>query len=419
MFTLPQSYEIVANSKVESEASTLIHDLQQLNFTEAKTHINAFSIKHNAYIELTTKDETIIYGQDPKSSATVTIVANIKFTDIATESFLTILANTSAHTEITSAFLTLLPFIVLAIIIISCLGAFFCSRVLVKPIIEISSISKRMSELDMTWRCNINRTDELGLLASSLNSMADRLNIFTYELETTNKKLSADIISAKQMEKQRKDFFAAVSHELKTPLTMIKAQIESMILGIGDYKNHQKYLPEVLLAVDSMEVLVQEILTIAKMEALGLAEQMESIDLTEMIIECINILQPLADEKQIVIKPRLQENQCIFVERSLFKKAVSNALLNAIQHTPVGQHIFVTLNQQQLLIENTGVTIKADDLLCLFTPFYRVEKSRNRTTGGSGLGLYIIKTILELHNLTCNISNQENSVLFTINLNQN
>jgi len=416
MLTLPQSYEIVVGGKVQDDANVLISKLYNVSFEDGTALINDFSIKYDAYIMLTTEGVSKSFGERPEGSSAITVTSNIQFTDRTAGSTLTILVNTSAQAEITTAFLKLLPYIILFIFLISFIGAFLCSRILVKPIIQISSISKRMSELDMTWHCTVNRTDELGMLANSLNAMADKLNTSMRELEDANQKLSEDITSAKKMEKQRRDFFAAVSHELKTPITLIKAQVESMVMGIGDYKNHEKYLPMVLSATEDMEVLVKEILTIAKMEAMGLEDRMKDTDVASIIQECVEGVQPLADEKQITVKTNIQENQVISAEPPLFKKAISNVIINAVRHSPAGSDVLIRLADKQLTIENTGVTIPSDDLPYLFTPFYRAEKSRNRSTGGSGLGLYIVKTILDLHRLDYRIENGIQSVLLTVNL---
>ena len=111
---------------------------------------------------------------------------------------------------------------------------------LVRPVLEISRISKRMAHLDMTWDCKVNRTDELGVLANSLNTMAKRLDTAMKELESANEQLKDDMEHITELSRQRRDFFAAASHELKTPITILKGQIESMILGIGKYKDTEK-----------------------------------------------------------------------------------------------------------------------------------------------------------------------------------
>lgn len=222
-----------------------------------------------------------------------------------------------------------------------------------------------------------------------------------------------------RLEKQRRDFFAAVSHELKTPITILKGQLESMLMGIGDYRNHEKYLPQSLAAVEDMEYLVKEILSVAKMEAMGLEGSMADISIANLLKKVITAISLLAQEKQIEIQVELLEDVNTAVQPQLFEKAISNILINAVRHSPAGARVITRLSKKSLTVENTGVTISQEDLPYMFTPFYRVDKSRNRATGGSGLGLYIVRTILDLHKLSYGIESLQDSVLFTVNLNQN
>ena len=127
-----------------------------------------------------------------------------------------------------------------------------------------------MTELDMTWRCDTDRKDEIGVLSSSLNTMAARLQSTMEELETANQQLTKDVKKFQRLEEQHRNFFAAVSHELKTPLTILKGQLENMILGFGDYQNHDKYLPQALKSAEDIEYLVKEILSITKMETMNI-----------------------------------------------------------------------------------------------------------------------------------------------------
>lgn len=199
--------------------------------------------------------------QSIEQDTITTTAAEIQFADQKEVYYLSITAPVSPGDELTVAFLHLLPYLLMLILLISTLGAFLCSRVLVRPVLEISHVSKRMADLDMTWACKVNRTDELGALADSLNTMAKRLDAAMKELENANQRLREDMEHITELSRQRRDFFAAASHELKTPITVLKGQIESMILGIGKYKDTGTALPETLKEVENMERLVREILS--------------------------------------------------------------------------------------------------------------------------------------------------------------
>ena len=418
MIFLPQSYTVVASSRVEAEIEQLIDTLSQTDYDSAGEVIEKFCQDNRASVILDDGTASHTFGtvdeQSVERGEAMTAAVDVKFADRNGNYYLSITAPVSPGRELTAAFLKLFPLLLLLILGISALGAFLCSRVLVRPVLEISRISKRMAHLDMTWDCKVNRTDELGVLANSLNTMAKRLDAAMKELENANEQLRKDMEHISELSRQRRDFFAAASHELKTPITILKGQIESMILGIGKYKDTGKVLPETLKEVENMERQVKEILTISKIEMDGLAGKTESVSLLDVITKVTETLLPLAQERQIAVHSQLTENVMVSGNTSLLEKAIHNVLSNAIRHSPEGAEVFVHLMPSALTVTNTGISIPEDDLPVLFTPFYRVEKSRNKSTGGSGLGLYLVKTILDLHGFCYRVENTETGVVFAV-----
>lgn len=160
-----------------------------------------------------------------------------------------------------------------------------CSRVLVRPVLALSAASARMARLDWTARCEEGRRDELGLLANNLNLMAERLDAAMQALE-------ADVDEIAALSAQQREFFAAASHELKTPLTILRGQLESMQLGLGRYRDTQAVLPEALAEVARMERLVAEILTLVKLERADAWTQ-TPLDLSALTVEVCTALAPL------------------------------------------------------------------------------------------------------------------------------
>ncbi|MDE7433093.1 MAG: HAMP domain-containing histidine kinase, partial [Lachnospiraceae bacterium] len=198
-----------------------------------------------------------------------------------------------------------------------------------------------------------------------------------------------------------------------------KGQLENMILGFGDYQNHEKYLPQALGSAEDIEYLVKEILSIAKMETMNIGSSLETLSLSDMVSKLIVDMKPLADEKDITIYQNTPDNISVSVNRNLFNKALSNILGNAIRHSKTGAKVYVDFDKDthNLVVENTGVFLNEDNLENIFTPFYRADKSRSKATGGSGLGLYIVKTILDLHGMGYQITNTEKGVAFYLKLN--
>lgn len=416
MIFLPQSYTVVASSHVEAEIQQLTESLSDADFADSGAILDRFSRENQALVVLAGAGESQSFGSliEGKGESILTTSLEINFADRVDSYTLSITAPVSPGRELTMAFMKLFPLLMLLILLISALGAWLFSRILVRPVLKISRVSKRMAHLDMTWECNVNRTDELGVLANSLNTMAKRLDATMKELESANEQLRKDMKHITELSRQRRDFFAAASHELKTPITILKGQIESMILGIGRYKDAEKVLPETLKEVENMERLLKEILTISKIEMDGLAGKAEPVLLSDILIKVTETLLPLAQERHITVHSQLAKDVTVSANVSLLEKAIHNILSNAIRHSPEGAEVVIHLTPSALSVTNTGTSIPEEDLPVLFTPFYRVEKSRNKTTGGNGLGLYLVRTILELHGFKYRVENVETGVMFTV-----
>lgn len=422
MFVTPQSYKAEANRNFSKNAEQLAEALQKAARDEAEKIITAFCLENNATVSLQGEGESLTFGKidvlqkgsTENVGATQTVSSVIRFIDSDTPYSLMMAQGMKGVNEMAAVFKRLLPWIFLLIVLISIIGSFLCSRILARPVLQISRISKRMSELDMTWHCDVNRTDELGVLAKSLNTMAEKLNGTMSELEGANYQLQEDIKKEKEQERQRRTFFAAVSHELKTPITILKGQVESMIYGIGDYKNKEKYLPLTLETIERMENLVKEILTVSRLTSDDFRLVKQNVNIRLSVCELMDVYAPLAQKKNIRLDSGALCDVVIQVDRKLFEKVISNVLNNAIKYSPDGAEVKVELTAEALLIENTGVHIPEDYQENLFAPLTRVEASRNTHTGGSGLGLYIVKTILDLHGLSCTIQNSAHGVCFTV-----
>ena len=446
MLIIPARYRLVSGDRLSDNVNAFIRELEASDYASAKDKIYNFCIENNTVATLMDDTRTLTFGaMDPGEGdmATSSYTENIHFKDSATPYMLVLTSISKTEDDITAIFLKILPGAAAVIFLISAFSAWICSRVIVVPIAKISGISKRMTALDMTWQCDVDRPDEIGVLASSLNTMARRLAASMEaqalaqrqletansqlaqtndQLETANVRLAEDVRKFELLEQQRRSFFTAVSHELKTPLTILMGQLENMVLGLGDYKNHDKYLPQALDAAENIEHLVRELLDIARMEAMDLEETMTATVLWPLAEQCVSDILPLAGEKKIRIHKALQagmtDDFIISANQNLFRKVLSNLVGNAVRHSPEGAEVFVRLicgsQGPALEVENTGAFIAREDMEQLFAPFYRADRSRSRATGGSGLGLYIVKTILDLHHMSCTIKNTCRGVLVTV-----
>ncbi|MCM1234829.1 MAG: HAMP domain-containing histidine kinase [Ruminococcus flavefaciens] len=416
---LPRQYQLTSDQQLDTNTELLVSKLQNIHYDDAVKEIYNFCIQNNVSAMLSDDNGTLSFGEIESGESTVAtsnIAATVTFLGSKKEYALVISSLSQTADTILNLMLRFLPAVFVIIFLLSFLSGFICSKVIVSPIANISQISKRMASLDLTWRCDIETDDEIGVLASSLNTMAARLQGTMEELTDVNHKLMDDMDQLGILEEQRKNFFAAVSHELKTPLTILKGQIENMILGYGDYQNHDKYLPEALKAADDIEHLIGEIITISKMESMDLQDTLQEISLKQAVNDAVEMILPLAQEKDMQIHQNISADVMLSVNPNLWGKALSNIMGNAVRHSSSGGDVFISVkcgeNGNALIIENTGASIPETDIPHMFTPFYRADQSRSKVTGGSGLGLYIVKTILDLHGMNYSLKNTEQGVAF-------
>ena len=417
MNVMPNNYKNVTLSNYTEEIKNLVEDLEKGTLEDATNKIYDFCLTYSANAQLTGNEITYKFGEIPEQDTSIqTISSEVTFAN-SQESYILSLS-VSEHTvnQIIMAFLKITPVILLLIFVISIISAQIISKIVTKPIVDISNISKKLSKLDMTWRCNTTRTDEIGVLANNLDTMANKLNKTLNELTVANEQLQKDIEKEKEREKVQTQFFRAVSHELKTPLTIIKGELEGMIYEVGEYKDKEKYLKHCLKVANDMESLIKEILSVAMIKEENFKLNEKEFNIANTIKNVLKKYQGIAEDKEIEIITKIQKEYNFTGDERLLENAISNVVSNAIMYSPKKEKVFIEFKSNTIGIENTGIHIENKDLEQLFNPFFRVDKSRNKNTGGSGLGLYIVKTIFDYHNISYKIVNSQNGILFTIKL---
>ena len=416
MAVMPASYRYTLTTNYTEQLSQLITDLEHRSVDDATQRIYEFCINHNAGALLSGNETSLTFGKEIldeqeqdafQTASTALALADGTYT-------LQIMMSARTVNQLTEAFWRLIPIIGIVVLAISLIVSCFVTRLLTKPILEISDISKRLTSLDMTWRCNTSRTDEVGTLALNLNTMAARLDSTLKELSAANEKLQADIEQERRLEKLRVDFFQAVSHELKTPITVLKGELEGMIYQVGEYKDRDAHLRQSLRTVNDMELLVKEILSASRMAGNDFNLTLSDIDLSLLVRECCRKWQGAAEDREQRFHAEIEDGRTCQGDMALLQKAVSNIIGNAVVHSPSQTEIIVTLAGNTLQVRNNGVSIDSADLEKIFEPFYRVDRSHNRNTGGSGLGLYIVKTILERHGFSFRMNSTADEVCFTV-----
>lgn len=423
MIFLPQNYRAELESQFSNEFQELVAILEAEGYENGSQFILNFAMHNSATVVILDAKSQEIFSINSITDTSDKSINNVGTIGISSEfrhgGEIYILRAESSLEAVSQSYEILVkiaPLIFIIVLLVSIAGAYICSRYFAKPVEDICNVAKRMTKLDMTWKCNIDRSDEMGILAKSLNEMSEKLHNALTDLQEANRQLQLEIDKEKQQEKQRIDFFTAVSHELKTPVTILKGELECMIYNVGIYSDRDKYLWHCVTVVKEIEKLINEILLAAQMGETDIQTMPEELQLSNILKNCCYRVRGIAEDKNMKLILDIKPNVVYFGDGYLLEKAISNIIDNAISYSPVGATVIVILDNKQLSVENTGVHIAEDDLEQIFIPFYRVDKSHNRDTGGSGLGLYIVKSILDHYNLSYSFGNTISGVKFVIKL---
>lgn len=329
-----------------------------------------------------------------------------------TGAHLSLYGGTHAVNQATEAMWRVLPLLAAIIFVISLAGSYFYAWLITRPIVSIAQIAGRMAALDFGARWTGRRSDEIGELGTSLNLLSDNLSTTLEDLRQANSELRSDMERERELERQRMAFFSAASHELKTPITILKGQLGGMLARVGVYEDRDKYLARALGVTGRMESLVEEILTINRLGAAGFELRRAPVDLSQLMRDQVQFASELLEQRALRIRASIEDGVTVTGDAALLSKVLGSVLLNAILYSPPGALIDVSVTGRGFSLVNSDSSIPEEAIGQLFTPFYRVEQSRNRKSGGSGLGLYLVRTILELHGASCHIKNTPEGVLF-------
>lgn len=430
---MPQAYKTYKCNLLKNNVDELVEDLSHNSFdVYTLSVIDRFSYENGIAIQIVDEDGRLIYTsrreninnggpQEFKRDFHIDKHNNFYYEKYFTfnnsdESYLiTVNAMIPVLYETKNLLKVFFPIVIAAIVVIAVTISFFYSIIISKPLIEINRKAKKMSNLDFSERFYPKGRDEIGELSNSLNILCDNLYENISMLEDANAKLRNDIDKEREAQKERKEFIATISHELKSPITIIAGQLEGMIYNIGKYKDRDKYLKETYGVTKEMEKLVMEILELSRSDKDNFTLELRKIDISKMIKDILRDNYYFIESKGLNLNEDIEEGVIKLGDSRLLRKAFINIIRNAIQHSPEGKDITVFLSENELIVENTGVTIEKKEIQNIFNAFYRVDKSRNSNTGGTGLGLYIVKSIFDKHdNIKYGIESKEDKVAFKV-----
>ncbi len=316
-----------------------------------------------------------------------------------------------------------LIYIALAGIAVGAVITWVVSGRFTKPILELADISERMTRLDFEAKYSGDQHNEIALLGNNINKLSASLENTISELKTANNELKKDIEKKEEIDAMRKEFLANVSHELKTPIALIQGYAEGLKEGINDDAESREFYVDVIMdEAAKMDIMVKKLLTLNQLEFGNDMINMERFDIVELVrgyVQSAEILYKASD-----IEVRIPQSQPLYVWGDEFKveEVVMNFFTNAVNHCE-GKRIidiqFEVLDGKiKVSIFNTGAPIPEDALPHIWEKFYKVDKARTREYGGSGVGLSIVKAIMESMNQTYGADNYTNGVKFWFTLEQ-
>lgn len=304
------------------------------------------------------------------------------------------------------------------IVLIILLSLLF-SRIVTQPIIQLNQVAVRLAGLDFGVVSSTKRKDEIGSLSDSLNSLSHNLQQTIHDLQVANAQLVRDMEEKQKLEQMQKEFIANASHELQTPLSIVKGFAEGLQDDIAAHKR-ARYVEVILDETIRMGTLVTDMLELAKLESHSIKLKKGIFFLEGLVDNVIDKLSHHLGEKQLAIVVGTLDGQCVHADPKRIEQVFFNILINAIRHADAGStilvHFAVDGPRIRTTIENMGECIPDDQLEYIWNRFYRGEQSRNRKKGGTGLGLAITRHILELHGSSYGVCNTEYGVAFSFTL---
>ena len=326
--------------------------------------------------------------------------------------------------QVTNSFLITIGIIAL---IISSLLAFIISKTFTRPIKQLNAIAKNMSELDFSQKYNVNSSDEIGTLGKSINILSDSLETKIQELHEANIELEKDVEQKSKLAEMRSQFISDVSHELKTPIALIQGYAEGLIDGIATTEEDKKYYLEVILdEANKMSELTHDLLDLSNLEYGKNNLNIQTFDICELIGSTMKKNEIIFHEHGInasFINYETNPNEIINVSADSFRieQVLTNYINNAIKNIDEKKIIKISVEKQvnlaKIKVYNSGNPITPEDLFRIWNKFYKVDSSRNREQSGSGIGLSLVKAIMDQHKNHYGAENTKDGVEFWFELN--
>ncbi len=329
------------------------------------------------------------------------------------------LSSIEESVRISNRFLYLIASIV---IIVGGFAITYISKQFSKPISEISAIAKKMSNLDFSQKYMVTDDDEINELGESINVMSEKLEKTINQLRNTNIELERDIEKKSKIDEMRKSFISDVSHELKTPIALIQGYSEGLVENVNSDPESRKFYAEVILdEAGKMDKLVRQLIELTRLEYEKREFNNRIFNIVELEKEIVRSSKVMLEEKNVQVEFDTEENINVFADDFYISQIITNYLTNAIKHVKEingEKHIKITntvlpeKNKVKITVFNTGDNIAKENLSRIWNRFFKVDEARNREDGGSGIGLSIVRAIMNNYGNDFGVENKVDGVEF-------
>lgn len=289
------------------------------------------------------------------------------------------------------------------------------------PIKELAELSKRMTKLDFDARYTSGGENEIGVLGNNFNIMSEHLEKTISELKCANNQLQEDIEEKEKVEKMRNEFLGNVSHELKTPIALIQGYAEGLKEGILEDPESKDYYCDVIIdEAAKMNKMVKNLLILNQLEFGDEVQEYERFDLTGLIKGVLSSCELLFRQAEAKVDFIADETVYVWADEFKTEQVLRNYITNAIHHVDNEKRIEIRVISKgevvRVSVFNSGKQIPEEDLPKLWDKFYKVDKAHTRMYGGNGIGLSIVKAIMESFHREYGVKNFDNGVQFWFEL---
>ncbi len=297
-------------------------------------------------------------------------------------------------------------------------ACFIFARQFAKPITDMNTIARNMSRFDFSKRVEVKTHDEIGQLAESINILSDNTSMLLEDLRNKNEQLEKDIAKERSLEKMRKEFVSNVSHELKTPIAIIQGYAEGLRLNVvGDEERRKMYCDIIESESYKMDRLVRQLLELSQIEAGQAVINKDVFDLSAMLYSIADRIESITDENDAEIELLCDDSpRPVFADEMRMSQVVTNFLNNAVSHAKYEKKVQISVKDTdkayRVSVFNTGDRIDEESIKHIWDSFYRADKARSRENGNYGLGLSIVKGIMNMHGAEYGVENTDDGVTF-------